>query len=107
MRKRLNTEIKKNDFKTGANSKLWRKKENKTDLQTQVSFLKYTLCGNQAASVCLCANTLESTLVSHVVLGIHTHPHTQTHPDTITPSYTHPDQGKSDGAPLEFVFIES
>lgn len=61
-------------------------KVNRRDLQTQVSFLKYTLCGKQAASLPLteqpvCAQTLWRVSLSHTVLKIHIH--TPTHTRTL------------------------
>lgn len=60
-----------------------KKKESGTDLQTQVSFLKYTLCGKQAASLPVterpvCANTLESLSYTHHPINTHTNSQTFT-----------------------------
>lgn len=58
-------------------------KVNRIDLQTQVSFLKYTLCGKQAASLPLteqpvCAQTLWRVSLSHTK-NTHTYTHTHTY----------------------------
>ena len=41
----IKTELKKNESNRRTDSKAQRETESRTDLQTQVSFLKYTLCG--------------------------------------------------------------